>query len=120
MQRHISKQTLDLGKAFVKINNAELLLRSVYNDLTEEYTLYRNINGWVNRLEWLKKDFKRVFVMLSGSEGWEIMQSQLLNDEDTLQVESINDMLLDMPKGMKDQIEKYIESLYNVYRLNNE
>lgn len=120
MQRHISKQTLDLGKAFIKINNAELLLRAVSKDLTDEYALSRNIKEWVNRLEWLKKEFKRVVIMIAGNEDWNLIQSQLINDEDTLQVESINDMLLDMPKGMKDQIEKYIESLYNVYRLNNE
>lgn len=60
MQRRISKQTLDLGKAFVKINNAELLLSSVANDLTDEYALYRNIKEWVKRLQWLKKSLNEL------------------------------------------------------------
>lgn len=65
-----------------------------------------------------QKEFKRVVVLIAGEQDWELIESQLLNDEDALQIESINDMLLDMPKGMKDQLEKYAESLYNIYRLN--
>lgn len=115
----ISRQTLDLANAFVKINNAQMELSSVAKDLGNEYKITRSIREWANRLAWIQGDFKRIVVAMKGREQWDVIQSQLVNDEDTLQMKAIADMMLHLPKGIRDDIEKYVESRYNIYSLND-
>ena len=40
----------------------------------------------------------------------------MLDSEVTLQMRNINDMCAELPKGIRDQVEKYIESYHKVYK----
>lgn len=117
MKTDISKQTLDLGKAFIKINNAEMLLTSISNDL-KGHKMTDNITEWAKRLRYVLKEFKRVICTYKSEQEWQMIEDQLLNDEDTLQIESINEMMLHLPKGIKDDIERYVEQRFELYKLN--
>lgn len=116
MQRHISKHSFELVKGMTDVMNAATRFQVIANELDTRFKSKDMLNGYVNRLNFIIKDFKSRCT----PEMWSIIENDALNDEQTLQIDGIVDMLLDMPKGMKDQIEKHIESLYNVYRLNNE
>ena len=58
------------------------------------------------------------FSMMLSPASLAVMRSELLDDEVSLQHENISNMILAMPKGIRDQIEAHVIGLYNVYSLN--
>jgi hypothetical protein len=49
-------------------------------------------------------------------EVFEVLEKEMLDPEVTLQMQNINDMCAELPKGIRDQVENYIEGLHRVYK----
>jgi hypothetical protein len=49
-------------------------------------------------------------------EVFEVLEKEMLDPEVTLQMQNINDMCAELPKGIRDQVENYIEGVHKVYK----
>jgi hypothetical protein len=49
-------------------------------------------------------------------EVFEVLEKEMLDPEVTLQMQNINDMCAELPKGIRDQVENYIDGLHKVYK----
>lgn len=108
----ISKHTFELGKALVEISNASTRLSVLSKDMGAQYTMKATMKRWVNNLDSILRDLKS---KIGSDEFKKIMEDQLLNDEDTLQINAIVDYVISLPKGIRNEIEDYTEQRYNVY-----
>lgn len=49
-------------------------------------------------------------------EVFEVLEKEMLDPEITLQMQNISDMCAELPKGIRNQVENYIEGLHKVYK----
>jgi hypothetical protein len=49
-------------------------------------------------------------------EVFDVLEKEMLDPEVTLQMQNINDMCAELPKGIRNQVENYIEGLHRVYK----
>ena len=105
--------TYELGKAFTNARIACLKFETILNELPPDRKARSFIKEAVRLLKRLELDFK----VAIGNEAFNlILKQQLLNPEYSGQIDLINDYLLELPKGMRDQIESYIEGLHKIYK----
>lgn len=94
--------------------SAQLHLLSIINSKTVSPVVKDKFRPILNRLNVNIRDFK----LSVPSEFVPILEEQMINDEVAIQIDAITDMLAEIPKGIRDEIESYIESRHKVYRLN--
>lgn len=110
----ISEETFSVFKSFKYMVSAQLHLLSIINSKTVSPVVKDKFRPILNRLNVNIRDFK----LSVPSEFVPILEEQMINDEVALQIDAITDMLAEIPKGIRDEIESYIESRHKVYRLN--
>lgn len=111
---NISKETFDLHKIYTLVRNANTRAQV----LSKEKTIAGGAKDFIkrsiiNRLTAIENDLKGLFI--AHPDDRDLVNNEILNDEVTFQLEGINDMLLALPKGIRDQIEQYVEQQYFVY-----
>lgn len=114
--KKLSGETYDLFKAFKHMVSAELYLNSIARSGKVEYQAKNYINTFLTRIRANLRDLK----MLVPTELVYLIEEDMLAPEVSLQIDNIVDMLSDLPKGIRDEIETYIESRHNVYNLNKD
>jgi hypothetical protein len=55
---------------------------------------------------------------LLGAKRADIIKKELIHPDNYLQIDNITNMVIAMPDGIRNEIEDYITSRYNVYSLN--
>jgi hypothetical protein len=109
-----SHHTFTLAKIFLGLKDVESRCHTLAAMPDIKHGSKHLINGIANRCTAGIRDFKSRLT----PESMRIVESEILPTEIKDQMESINDMLLAMPKGIRDQVENHIAGLYNVYALN--
>ncbi len=71
------------------------------------------LKDMIRKCESIKRDFMQALP----EHGKKVMEEQILNDEDTLQLDACTVMIMNVPKGIRDEIERYIEARYEVYAM---
>lgn len=112
MQRHISKHSFELVKGMTDVMNAATRFQVIANELDTRFKSKDMLNGYVNRLKFIIKDFKSRCT----PEMWAIIEKDALNDEQTLQIDGIVDMLLLLPIPARNIVEKYIEETVKLHQ----
>lgn len=112
--RNISEETLALFKALSEMECAKLhlhvLLRSPNIDSKTRGWIDRNCNGPLGTI--LKKIYKRT------PQYAEMLKDEVGDPEVFLRFDSMKSMFMALPPGKQDEIERYTEAQYNIYRLN--
>lgn len=112
MQRHISKHSFELVKGMTDVMNAATRFQVIANELDTRFKSKDMLNGYVNRLNFIIKDFKSRCT----PEMWAIIEKDALNDEQALQIDGIVDMLLLLPVPARNIVEKYIEETVKLHQ----
>lgn len=110
----VSKHTFQLAKIFTMLQNTE----TYCTVLAKESSIGNKSRDMLRMVTKRTAASINDFACLLKPESRNVMRSEMLSDEVTLQMEHINDMLYAMPKGVRDQVEAYVNGLYNVYSLN--
>lgn len=110
----IKPEAYDLFKAMRHMSNARLYLNSIIKDGHVKGQSKNLLNTMDNRLRCNIDDFRH---KVSG-EKLKILDEEMLNTEVTLQLDNMTDMLISLPKDIRDEIENHIEGVFNVYSLN--
>lgn len=110
----VTRHTFALARCIMHLRNAETYAVT----LSREKDVQFKSRATLNRIAHRCKAAVGEFTFLLTPASLKVMQEDMLSDEITLQMESISDMLLALPKGTRDQAEAYITGLYNTYALN--
>jgi len=109
---NISKETFNFFHAYRNMVNAELYLTAIINSgnvksQAKQFTkmLRTRIEANINALK-----------TLLPPEAYKVMEEQMLDSEVTLQIQAISDMCAELPKPIRDMVEKYIEGQHKVYK----
>jgi hypothetical protein len=108
----IPKSAYELAKIYALIRNAklraEVLMKETDISGKAKHFIRTSI---INRASAMENDL----IGLLPPADYQIMKEDLLQDETTLQIEGVTDMLLALPKEIRDQCEQYIEQMFYVY-----
>jgi len=102
--------TLELSKAFAEVRNAATRFEVLRHEKECSHYVKKEMHRWTRNLKSIERDFKMMFVDI---ESRKAVEEQLLNDEDSLQIEFITDAVVGTTKEKRDEIEKFIEELLN-------
>lgn len=103
------QNTLELSKALQEIYRAKLRIEVLEKDLGAIYKAKKMLKDWIRMLNRIKVDFSS----LVGNETYkDIISRELLNSEDSLQIDAITDNVLMMNKEDRNHIEEYIDKYY--------
>ena len=111
------KGTFELAAALTNCRLAKQKFENIIRDYEPRFQSKKYVQDSIRKLGSIEKDL----VALMGTNVFkEVMKQQLLNDEWSGQIEVINDMLFDMPKKIRDEVEAYTEQRYRLYATNKE
>jgi len=99
--------TLQLSKAISECRNAATRLEVLSNESHVTGFIKHNFRQWVKRLNSVQRDFRGMFT----SENLKIVEKEMLNDEDTLQLEFITDVFLSLDKLSRDKVEAFMQDV---------
>lgn len=106
----ISQHTFEFSKGLIEVHNASIRFQVLAKDMGAEYKAKKMMNDWVRMLNRIQIDLKNVI----GNVAYQkLLQDEILNDESSLQISQITDMILCLGKDKRDQIEGYVEEVYN-------
>jgi hypothetical protein len=101
------------AKAYIEITNAEMRFADLMKEQKNPFHVKTIAYDLRNRTAALIKFFESMFK----PELLASFKEELGQPEVTLQVDYITDMLLQLPKGIRDQMEKQIEAHHKIYCL---
>lgn len=102
---------IQLLNALIEVNNATVRFEVLSQEKSVHKGTKKQIDKCINELRQIRKRFDRFW----GEEGKQIMDSQILSDDDTLQIQNINALVISLPKGIRNQVENYTEGLAKIY-----
>ena len=108
----ISGHTFMFGKAMAHVQNATTYLMLLVADEHPSGKTKRMFNEWLRMLKRIKQDAYNSLTL----ENRQIMETELMSDDLTLQIDAINDMILALPPAKRTEIEKYVELQYDIYK----
>jgi len=109
---NISKETFNFFHAYKNHVNAEMHLSDILKGGNVKYEAKEFVKGLKRRVDANITSLK----VLVPREVFEVLEKGMLDPEVTLQMQNINDMCAELPKGIRDQVENYIEGLHKVYK----
>lgn len=109
-----SKETYELFHALRHLTYADLYYSSMIADGKLSGSAKQMIRQHQNRIKVNIRDVR----LLVGDADREILDRDMLDPNIAAQFQNMNDMLTELPEHCRNQAEKYIESLFNVYKLN--
>jgi len=102
----MSKTTFNFAQSLVYIRNAKLLLEVAQKDKVNPI-IKLMIRGWLKKLDWIIKDFEcRI-----SFEANKKLRDDMFNEDSSLQVQNILDMVFDSSQYQRDTIELFITEL---------
>lgn len=107
VERH--QDTLELSKAIQEIHRAKLRIEVLEKDLGVAYKAKKMLKDWIRMLKRISIDFSN---LVGNNTYMGIINKELLNDEDSLQIDAIVDNILMMNKEDRDKMEQYIDGYY--------
>lgn len=111
---NLSSETFELAKILSLCTNAklrsEVLSKSTNVTGSAKYFIKQSVT---NRLTGIENDIKGIFD--NSPEDLEILMADLMNYDSALQLENIENLFLEMPKEIRDDIEMYIENKHALY-----
>ena len=114
MNQNISAETIDLMKALTSLENAKLhikvLMLSANISSKRKGWLDRNLHGPLGTI--LKKMYSQ------SPDMKEAIKEDIANPEVFLQYEQMKTFFMALPKAKRDEVERYVEGIYNIYKLN--
>ena|SRR5690348_11512699 len=109
---NISKETFNFFHAYKNHVNAEMHLSNIIKSGNVKYDAKEFVKGLKRRVD---ANITALKVLLP-HEVFEVLEKEMLDPEVTMQMQNINDMCAELPKGIRDQVENYIEGLHRVYK----
>ena len=113
-KQDVSQLTFLLAKTIMSLRNAETYATVLSREKNVTGRSKETLKRIANRAKMAVAEFTDLLTPAS----LQVMKEELLPDEICLQLESINDLILALPKGTRDEIESYIQARYDIYRLN--
>lgn len=110
-----SQETFELHKIYSLCNNAklrsEVLMKAPAVVGQAKDFIKRSIT---NRLTAIENDLKGLFI--NNPEDLEIVRQEMLDHDNSLQLDNMMNLYLELPKAIRDEIEQYVESRHYVYK----
>lgn len=113
-QTILTAQSFELSKMLAEVYNARLRASVLVNAPQVHRSAKVMLKKFMACLDLAEKRFSEVI----SKEGMKIMKDQLLNSEDSGQIDYAMTLFMSLPKGIRDQEEKRLEGLANVYAKN--
>lgn len=107
----MKKESIELYYAFNAMASAKEHLELIISSKQVNYSAKNKIKTMLNRINANISDLKFFAPDLSNK-----IVNEALSNENVLQVENIKSMFAQLPPAKRDEVEKYIELQYNVYR----
>lgn len=83
--------------------------------LAKHSTAHRQAKHMIKRWQGCADSVLREMKQRVPTEMYENLSNQLLNDEDVIQLDDITTMIMKLPKGIRNEIESYVEQRYYVF-----
>lgn len=110
-EKKLTPESFELSKALSEIHNANTRIEVILNNSAIRFQTKKMLKDWQNKTSSILRDFK----MILPTTWKEVFEKELLNDEDSLQLDDIMTMLVKMPKGMRNDVERYAEARYKLF-----
>lgn len=108
----ISKESYEFNHAFRHL----VLSRLYFDSILNSGNVKQGAKHFVNRLRQRVNVNINDLLTLISKENAEVLKQQMLDEDLVLQVQNINDMLADMPPVLRNEAEKHVENIYNIYK----
>lgn len=113
-ERKLTAESFELAKSLSEIYNAQSRIDVILNSINVRFGTRDMMNRWSRSLGSILKEFK-----MKLPAAWSaVFDKELLNDDKSMQIDNCITMMLQLPEGIKDEIESYIESRHSTYALN--
>jgi hypothetical protein len=110
----LASETIELFKGITSLENAklhfEVLMLSKNISGKKRGWIERNLSGPTGTI--LKKIYKQC------PEHKDMIREDIANPDVFLQFENMKTYFMALPKAKRDQVESYVEGIYNIYKLN--
>src|SRR5690606_15690727 len=101
-----------LAKAMGHVQNAATYIHVLISDKKPSGKSKVTMKGWIRMLKRIKMDAYESIPIASRN----IFDEQVLSDDLTHQMDGINNMIVALPPAKRDELEKYVELQYDVYK----
>jgi hypothetical protein len=101
----------EFAKMMSDVMNARNRAQYLYKLLGWEQNTKAALKGYIQRLNFILDDFKRRLP----DKFREQFTENILNEEDTMQADAVISMFINLPKDVRDQVEKQLEELGSVH-----
>lgn len=116
MSLKIYTEQEELNKILVHFMNASIRCEVLAKHSKAHYMAKNMLKRWKSCADSVLREMKQRLP----AGRFEEVTNTFLNDEDVIQIEDIVTMLMRLPKGIKNEIESYVESRYSLYVDNSE
>jgi hypothetical protein len=113
-ERKLTAESFEMAKSLSEMYNAKTRIDVILNSINVRFGTRDMMNRWSRSLGFILNEFK----MKLPSAWSAVFAKELLNDDKSLQIDNCITMMLQLPEGIKDEIENYIESRHSTYALN--
>jgi hypothetical protein len=109
---NISKETFNFFHAYRHTVNAELFLSDIIKSGNVQYEAKNMVRALKRRIDANITGLR----LLLPAEVTKVLDKEMLDPEVTMQIDNINNMLAELPKAIRDQMENHIEGYHKVYK----
>lgn len=110
-QKRLTAESFDLARSLSEVYNAKTRIDVILNSVNVRFQTRDMMKRWSRNLGSVLNEFQRILPSV-----WaDVFAKELLNDEDTQQIDQCITLMMQLPKGIKDEIENYIEGRHAIY-----
>lgn len=109
--KNVTPQTFDLTKMLGHLRQSRYYAESLMKEKSVGYALKDRLKGVINRSSAAERDILDGLPIASRH----LLETELLAIENTVQLEAIQNMLLDLPLELRDKVEAYAAELHHNY-----
>lgn len=110
-QKRLTAESFDLARSLSEVYNAKTRIDVILNSVNVRFQTRDMMKRWSRNLGSVLNEFQRILPTV-----WaDVFAKELLNDEDTQQIDQCITLMMQLPKGIKDEIENYIEGRHAIY-----
>jgi hypothetical protein len=110
-EQQLQKHAALLLSALVDVHNAAIKFEVLAKEENVHKGTRKQILKCLTEVNQIRQRFDRFW----GEEGKKVMDEQILSDDDTLQIQQITELIVQLPKGIRNEIETYVEGRAKIY-----
>lgn len=112
-EQQYKAHAVTLISALVDVHNAGVKFEVLAQEPLVHKGTKKQILKCLSEVNQIRQRFDKYW----GEEGKKVMDEQILSDDDTLQLQQINHLVMLLPKGIRNEIERYVEQRVKIYEI---